>query len=132
MYIRWNVRQRAHTVTPWREDTVTRSAALVQSVRVEGKPRQRIVAWLGSVNEGRLLRAKGWEDEAPRRWFWRRARPRLADLVAQGVLTPEQEATFTVQLAAVVPPLTDAEERAADERRQAAMAQIAMLRAMRG
>ena len=50
------------------------SAALVRSERVNGKPRQRIVAYLASIRENLL--GETW----PRIWFWDSADKALAGL----------------------------------------------------
>jgi hypothetical protein len=55
MYIRWKKKASRGNCQKWRdwkqmEDTV-RSAYVVENARIEGKPRQKIIACLGSFHE---------------------------------------------------------------------------------
>jgi len=91
MYLRWKVRG----VGP---ATVTRSAQLVKSERVDGKPRQRIVAYLGALQDGA-------RDVRAREWFWKRLLPRLDALN----LDAAERARIVAQIAEVVPRGTEVE-----------------------
>ena len=83
MFVRWKRRQlkkdrgwdfvdKRHKPAP-----VLLSAVLVESVRIDGKPRQRIVRYLGSIHDAELTDTQGalW-----RRHFWTVADRRLADM----------------------------------------------------
>lgn len=52
MYVRWKKRTRSRYHRP--QDEQTLSAILVESVRIDGKPRQRIVSYLGCIGSKRL------------------------------------------------------------------------------
>jgi hypothetical protein len=82
-------------------------AYLVQAVRVDGRPRQRVVCYLASCQESRLL--------FERRQFWQAARQKLAGADLDDATWARCEAA----LAAVVPEPTAAEE-AAEQARVAA------------
>ena len=50
MYVRWQVKPRTKkSLNVWKSDLLT--ATLVESRRVNGKPRQQVVAYLGSIRE---------------------------------------------------------------------------------
>ena len=73
MYVRWNRRKR--TKTGWRAkkgDYI--SAVLVESIRVNGKPRQKIIKFLGSIGEDSLNRV------FHRRDFWNTSEKNLSAL----------------------------------------------------
>jgi hypothetical protein len=68
MFIRWAKRLRGHrggkTYVHW-------GAVLIEAVRVDGKPRQRYVAYLGGFSE------QGIENVHQRCRFWDRVNERL-------------------------------------------------------
>ncbi len=67
MYVRWKRQVRTRMVRWWRKnpERVTYRAYLVESKRVDGKPRQHSIAYLGSIEEGKE------HDYDSRVWFWR-------------------------------------------------------------
>ena len=73
MYVRWKrrpLRRRRIDRSPdWAQ-----SAVLVESRRIDGKPRQRVVRYLGSIREG-MLEAIAWQAA-----FWRDVEWHLDDL----------------------------------------------------
>lgn len=139
MYLRWTTQRyqkrlvyeyQIKDTTPEEAEhvynTVRLTLRLVTSTRVDGKPRQRTVAYLGSFNESKRYRdaqhdrllasgVKVSDDGMTyelwgRARFWREMEWRLADLVEQEVITADQNATFTAQIAERIPQLT-ADER---------------------
>jgi hypothetical protein len=73
MFVRWK-RYARKTQLRWKNareyEEITHTllvAALVQSERRQGKPRQKVVAYLGSIREERL------SEVLPREWFWSHA-----------------------------------------------------------
>jgi hypothetical protein len=90
-------------------DEWTRSAVLVESVRTAAGPRQKVLGYLGSIEEQYLGQV------GHRVGFWASAEARLDELGP----TAEERARIVAALEAVVPRPTD-EERAAQEERWAA------------
>jgi hypothetical protein len=76
MFVRWERRQRQSS--QWRRDgpaEILHVARLVESSRVDGQPRQRTIAYLGSIRDRHLQ--SPWCRQA----FWTRdVAPRLAAL----------------------------------------------------
>jgi hypothetical protein len=55
MFVRWQSRSRRHSVFgPWGTADTHWRAILVEAVRVDGKPTQRHIAYLGGVTESAL------------------------------------------------------------------------------
>jgi len=102
MYVRWK-RRALKNGRRYHPDPHLLSAYLVESRRVDGKPRQRILAYLGSINE-RFLDAT-WQQ----RNFWLTASQKLEALD----LSKEERAAIDARLQAVVPRLTQDELEAA-------------------
>ena len=111
MFVRWKSRQTKHAGS-WAEYSRNQgkpapkllSAVLVESRRVDGKPRQRVVAYLGSVRDD----APTGDDGAwRRRAFWRSVDGKLDGL---GLEAGQRDA-IEAKLAAVVarPSAADAE-----------------------
>jgi hypothetical protein len=130
MYLRWKVRRRAYGKGlhyHWRSGTsrdvaVSHAAVLVESHRVESRPRQRVVRtlatldaiWWDPTSAGTQLHAAHCDnyarEAAERRiQFWRRVRIRLGRLLVKQRITPEQAATFARQIAERVPLCTAAD-----------------------
>jgi hypothetical protein len=67
MFIRWQ-RRRSSAPASWRREAVHLSAILAQSVRVEGKPVQRHIAYLAGIGDeieqlgDIILRCRFWEQ----------------------------------------------------------------------
>ena len=76
------------------------AASLVESRRVDGKPRQRHVAYLGGICQSAI----DLEISHQRAYFWSRVSGCLDDLGNQ--VTPEQRRKIEAQIAAKVPPAT--------------------------
>ena len=108
MYIRWK------RSALRRSADVTLKAFLVHSVRVEGRPQQRILGYLGAIREHYQ------QAPAHRQRFWHQVAQRLPAL---GVDPPTQ-ATLEACLARVVPRLTPT-DLAALEAQRTALAQLA-------
>jgi hypothetical protein len=93
MFIRWQKRER----WGWGRNKpvdVHWGAVLIQAVRVDGKPRQRHVAYLGSFTE------RGIESVHQRGWFWDRVTARLD--APSNRLTDEDRNRIITELAAKV------------------------------
>jgi hypothetical protein len=107
MFIRW---QKYRSVARWHsgEPPIKRvKAILVEAVRIDGKPRQRHVAFIESYEEGKL------DQIGTRSIFWRRTRKRLDRLANR--ITPEDRIKIEAALALHVPPTTPAEDKAYDQ-----------------
>jgi len=98
MFIRWNRRKR--TKTGWRRkegDYLT--AVLVESVRVNGSPRQKIIKCLGSIGEDALGKVYRRDN------FWETVERNLSTLE----LTEEMKDKIIVSLKKTVPKPSDKE-----------------------
>jgi hypothetical protein len=107
MFVRWKVRQkppRLYSLDRRARQSLT--AVLVRSARVDGKPRQQVVAYLGHFNLDMI------DQPAWRKGFWERADRRLADLALDYATREKIEAA----LQARIPCPTDEEVRASKER----------------
>jgi hypothetical protein len=74
MYVRWRTyrsQARNDRLRAWNDERARQKAVLVESVRVGGKPRQRHIAFLGSMPL----------DRSDERRFWREVTARLAAAV---------------------------------------------------
>src|SRR5689334_17000458 len=109
MYVRWkrHVRQNRGRAgkdchyEPKRREYECLCAVLVQSRRIDGKPRQKVVRYLAGVQRADLESESGRVGASLR--FWRRVRERLVGLE----LTPEELAAVEAGLARVVPELAE-------------------------
>jgi hypothetical protein len=111
MFIRW---QNYRSVANWhrRDRPVKRcSAVLVESVRVNGKPRLKHIAFIASYEP-----EADWQRESLRiiirRAFWANARDRLDRLANR--ITPEDRIKIEAALALHVQPTTPEEDVASD------------------
>jgi hypothetical protein len=107
MFVRW---QNYRSVASWRPDKPIKriKAVLVESVRVDGKPRQKYIAFLSSYNPDR--------SGSGRFRFWREARACLDRL--DNRITPDDRIKIEAELARRVPRTTP-EEIEAQERESA-------------
>jgi hypothetical protein len=87
---------------------------LAESVRIEGRPRQRHIAFLGSIKIG--LEWNRDVDTAQRSGFWHHARAVLDRLGNR--ITLDQRAKIEAALAARVKPLTPEEDAELRETRE--------------
>jgi hypothetical protein len=101
MFVRWKTRPRAGFDGP------LLSAVLVRSERINGKPRQKIVACLASIRETII------DNPYRRYYFWRKVDKRLESL---GLEKAEHE-RIVAALASRVPRPTEAELRQEDRER---------------
>jgi len=125
MFIRWKHRQ----CKQWHyseEPDITHSAYLVQSVRIEGNPRQKVIAFLGSYRQKMLERSH--LNRMVRASFWKWCEIRLK----QVELSQEEYQAFCDQMARQIPPLSDKEslehEQQEQERRANAYAIMTALK----
>ena len=117
MFVRW---QQAHSVDRSRharerkDESARMRAILVESVRVDGKPRQRHLAFLASIERdqvsGDIARAAFWNDA-------RRALDRLGNQI-----TLEDRSRIEAALAQRVKPLSRERQAAFDRQRAKMMA----------
>ena len=110
MYVRWKRRVRAHKpkrVGLWMRDPapphVTRAAQLVEMRRVNGQPRQLVVAHLATIDEATMV------SFDTRRAFWDVIRDRLDQLRRTGVIDETQKDKIDATLARTVPHPTQEE-----------------------
>jgi hypothetical protein len=82
---------------------VTRAAQLVEMRRVNGQPRQRVVAHLATIDEATMV------SFDTRRAFWDVIRDRLDHLCQAGVIDEMQQDAIDATLARTVPPPTQEE-----------------------
>jgi hypothetical protein len=82
---------------------VTRAAQLVEMRRVNGQPRQRVVAHLATIDEATMVSFDS------RRAFWDVIRDRLDQLRRAGVIDETQQDKIDATLARTVPPPTQEE-----------------------
>jgi len=107
MYVRWKRRVRAHKpkrVGYWIREAapphVTRAAQLVEMRRVNGRPRQRVLAHLATIDEATMV------SFDTSRAFWDVVRDRLDQLRHAGVIDETQQDKIDATLARTVPPPT--------------------------
>ena len=96
MYVRWQIKRRSEKpLNVWGSDLLT--ATLVESRRVNGKPRQRVIAYLGSIRE---KCAQTPEHVNHQLGFWNSVGAKLDGLANQ--ITPDERARIEAKLAARV------------------------------
>jgi hypothetical protein len=114
MFVRWKKRACKPWVD-WRGADVTHSCYLVESKRVEGKSRQKIIAYLDSIriaDDGRFhFHNNLFHDLAARALFLKWAEERLDNL---GLDAGEKQCILD-QIAKVVSPPSDEERRTYEE-----------------
>ncbi len=98
MFVRWQRKKRVDR-DKWGQ---LLCAVLVESRRVDGEPRQRTIAYLGSIREGCIESALGWHVE-----FWHDVARRL-DQLGDG-LAPDEREKVEAALAKRVRRLTESE-----------------------
>jgi hypothetical protein len=94
MFVRWSIRKQ----------DARRCAALVESVRIDGQPRQRHIAYLASIIGNKI------DNVHRRRWFWDRVHDRLDRLGNR--MTIEERRRIEKIVAAKVPRLSREEHEA--------------------
>ena len=95
MFVRWKTRvpwRAFYKDFPHRNPGKSFSAVLVRSERIDGEPRQRIVAYLGHIKEEYL------DSKAQRLYFWEGVDRQLNALT----FSPEERQRIEEQLRAVV------------------------------
>lgn len=110
MFIRWQTRKRNHANygNYWRSD-VTWFAILVEAIRVDGKPRQKHVAYLGSFTESQLALP------SQRVWMWDGMTERLDRL--DNRIAREDRKSIEAALAKRLGPRPTKRQREAAQRR---------------
>lgn len=151
MFIRWQ-KYRSVARWHWRDAPIKRcKAVLVESVRVDGKPRLKHIAFIASYEspENRVAWNKRWASGSQqvkdanaemmrdprcrvipdRIRFWRTARERLDRLANR--ITPEDRIKIEAALALQVPPTTPEEDEAATRGMQESWQRLKELAAQR-
>lgn len=106
MYVRWqwrSDRKRKITRHYWK-DIADQYASLVESVRVDGKPKQRHIAYLGSVHRDATVHERSW--------WWHRMNAKLDRL--ENRISPDDRKGVEAALARKMPPVTPDEVTAYD------------------
>jgi hypothetical protein len=107
MFVRWKHRQGKGGTSHY--------AYLVQSERMSGQPRLRVVSYLGSIKDAERTQAVVNGPHISGRYeFWSSVRRILSHVQMEGHLDVTTRQKVEVQLAAVVPALTPAEDEAAE------------------
>lgn len=106
MYLRWKKRRLSHDEGSDRTHSL--SAVLVENQRVNGKPRQRYIRHLATIQCHQLA------DPRWRSVFWTSAERRLADVA----IDPALREKVTARLAEVVKPLNPPEQEGEQRRRE--------------
>jgi hypothetical protein len=100
MYIRWQKRTSKAKKKWLHPDAARWSAVVVESVRIDGKPKQKHVAYLGSFDEVALEPDRVcWRDQ-----FWIKITKRLDQL--GNVIPPEDRQRIEAAIAEKIPPVT--------------------------
>ncbi len=94
MYVRWQSRGRVRR----RKSSPLLTAVLVESRRVNGSPRQRVVAYLGGIREAYVD-----ERERAHRAFWRGVDDRLDELELDPETRARVEASVESRVRRVTP-----------------------------
>ena len=94
MYVRWQCRRRVRR----RKSSPLLTAVLVESRRVDGRPRQRTVAYLGGIREAYVD-----EREKEHRAFWRGVDERLDALGLDPEVRARVEASVESRVRRVTP-----------------------------
>ena len=94
MYVRWESRRRVRR----RKSSPLLMAVLVESRRVDGKPRQRVISYLGGIREAYID-----EREGKHRAFWRGVDDRLDPLGLDPATRARVEASVESRVRRVTP-----------------------------
>jgi hypothetical protein len=120
MYVRWQRRDERRRTTirfVYMVPTADEYAVLVESVRVNGEPRQRHVAYLGSYDDDPRdfipLHWRNGPDLHYRVWWWHRMTTKLDAL--GNVIPADQRPRIEAALAKKVPKVSAAEITAFDQ-----------------
>lgn len=110
MFVRWKIRaSTARKPLIQQLHGATLSAELAESVRIDGKPRQRVVAFIHSIREPEL------KSVTSRYYFWDEVTKKIRRYPFY-TFTDEQKAKIITGLVKVVPLLTDEEFASEQER----------------
>ncbi len=94
MFVRWQRRRRVR----WRKSSPLLTAVLVQSRRVDGNPRQRVVAYLGGIREAYVD-----ERESEHRAFWLSVDAHLDELGLDPETRAKVEASVEARVRRITP-----------------------------
>jgi len=114
MYVRWKIKERSWDVAL--PEGPLDVAYLVESARIDGKPRQKTLAYLGSI--------RAWRRTAigPAYEFWHRVEAKLQPLH----LSSEQRMSIERQLAQRVPRPSEEAYQAAEREVEAMISNMRM------
>jgi len=93
MFVRWKKRQLSSDSSHIDESNLSLYAVLVENHRIEGKTRQKVVKYLGYINESHL------NDPSNQERFWQQVTSNLNGLQ----LAPEEYGKIATKLSEVVP-----------------------------
>jgi len=95
MFVRWKKRQLSSDTAAFDTPNISLYAVLVKNHRIDGKTRQKVVKYLGYINEASL------EDSAHQERFWQQVRGNLDEM---GMETEQEEyQKIIAKLAETVP-----------------------------
>ena len=117
MFVRWQSRKRRSSYFGFSRDSDGNpiedwnwSAVLVESHRLDGKPRQKHIAYLGSITDSGIAISHQRGD------FWLHLHEKLDQLGNR--ITPDERVKIEKKITQKVPPLTDAEKKSSNEARK--------------
>lgn len=114
MYVRWQSRKRRRSAYGfWNKPDIHWRAVLVENVRIDGKARQRHIAYLGGITESAIA----LDTPAQRVFFWDKVEDKLSGLK----LSPKARVPIIQAITNRVPSVT-AKQREQVERRRRALA----------
>jgi hypothetical protein len=120
MYARWQRRESVATKYRKQEPLGARwSVIVVENVRVDGKPKQKHVAYLGGFDEA-ALEWVGWRDQ-----FWMKISKRLDGLANR--IPPDDRQMIEAAIAKKIPPVTPEQHDECVKGRQAFVEQLKAL-----
>ena len=123
MYVRWQSRKRrsiAYGHGRGRDGDVHWRAILVENVRVDGKPSQRHVAYLGGITESAI----NLDTPAQRMFFWDKAGEQLDGLGKK--LSVKDRKAIENALASKVPRVNNRQRKQVEKQRRAILGSLAV------
>ena len=117
MFVRWNRRKRSGMMPGWKPKADAVYAVLVESIRINGKPRQRTIKYLGYIVTDRI------NSPFPAKEFWASAEKGLSELD----LSPEVRDKIIADLKKVVPIPTKKDVEKARKEAEKLMSEFKMM-----
>jgi hypothetical protein len=113
MYIRWQSRKRKSQFGSYRDLEMAWRAVLVESVRVDGKPKQRHIGYLVGFTESAIA------IPAQQRFVWDRIEARLARIGSNRISAEDRETIMASIAEKIGPPPTREQREELDRQREA-------------